>query len=454
MASTLPLSEQTVAARIERLPISAWHVKMRIIVGTATFFDAFDALAIAFVLPAIIGPWKIAPHQIGALIAIGYVGQAIGALVFGWAAERYGRIPVSITTIAILAVMSLVCATAASYDQLFWYRFVQGIGLGGEVPVAATYINEIARADRRGRFFILYEAAFPAGILTVGLVGAWVVPRAGWQWMFYLGAIPAVLTLALRGLCPESPRWLASKGRLNEADAILTRIESKVSRGGRVPLPPLPAVVGDATRRRAHWAELFQGRYLSRTVVVSALWICTYVVVYGVIVWLPTIFKTVYHLSVQQSLNHSLLTTSAGIVSLVVVAFIIDRLGRKRVFGTALLLGSLPLFALWLMNGGSAGNVLVLAAMGQLFISILAGGLYLYTPELYPTRMRALGTGWATFWLRVASIAGPYIVGLILPLYGLGGVFLLFAVVAALGGIICWVGAPETAGRVLEEISP
>ena len=454
MTSTLPLSEQTVAARIERLPVTSWHIKMRLIVGTATFFDAFDALAIAFILPAIIGAWKIAPQQIGALIAIGYVGQAIGALVFGWAAERYGRIPISITTIAILAVMSLVCATATNYDQLFWYRFVQGIGLGGEVPVAAAYINEIARADRRGRFFILYEAAFPAGILVAGLLGAWIVPRAGWQWMFYLGAVPALVALAVRRLCPESPRWLAGKGRLAEADEILTRIENQVSRGGQVPLPPVRAIAAETPRRRAHWAELFQGRYLFRTLVVSALWICTYVVTYGVIVWLPTIFRTVYHLSIQQSLNYSLLTNSSGIVSLVVVAFIIDRLGRKPVFTAALLLGSLPLFGLWLMKGGTAGNVLILAAASALFIQIVSAGLYLYTPELYPTRIRALGTGWATFWLRVASIAGPYLVGIILPSYGLSGVFLLFGVVAAVGGIICVTGAPETTGRVLEEISP
>src|SRR3954468_4457786 len=111
------VSEQSIAARLERLPVSPWHVKMRVILGVATFFDAFDALSIAYVLPVLIGAWKIAPQQIGWLISIVFAGQAVGALLFGWLAERIGRVPVARMTIAIFAVMSLVCATADGYDQ-------------------------------------------------------------------------------------------------------------------------------------------------------------------------------------------------------------------------------------------------------------------------------------------------------------------------------------------------
>jgi putative MFS transporter len=237
------VSEQSIAARLERLPVSPWHVKMRVIFGVATFFDAFDALSIAYVLPVLIGAWKIAPAQIGWLISIGFAGQAVGALIFGWLAERIGRVPVARMTIAIFALMSIVCATADNYEQLFWFRFLQGIGLGGEVPVAAAYISEIARADRRGGFFLLYELIFPIGLLAAAAVGSQVVPVLGWQWMFIIGAVPAVLTLFMQRLCPESPRWLASQGRLEEADTNLTRIEGIVSRHGASPLPPVPQIV-------------------------------------------------------------------------------------------------------------------------------------------------------------------------------------------------------------------
>lgn len=450
--TSVTLTEQSIAARLERLPTSWWHVRTRLIVGLATFFDAFDSLTIAYVLPVLIPAWKIEPAKIGPLIAIGFAGQAVGALFFGWAAERFGRLKMAIVTTTIFGVMSLVCATATSYDQLFWYRLIQGFGLGGEVPIAATYINEITRAKGRGRFFFFYEAAFPVGLLIVALVGAWVVPRFGWQWLFILGALPALVTIALRLGCPESPRWLASKARLSEADKVVSEIEDEIIRGG-TNLPP-PSFVSTEAIRKGSWTELFQGRYLPRMITVSILWICAYYVTYGLIVWLPTIFTRVYNLPVQQALNYSLFANVAGLISFLLCAFVVDRLGRKLTFGLAFLIGSLPLFALWWLGGGSAENVQYLGGVAILFVTICNGGLYLYTPELFPTRLRAMGSSWATFWLRVASIIGPYSVGAILPAYGPGGVFLACALIALLGAIICFAFAVETSEKVLEEISP
>ena len=157
-----------VVARIERLPISWWHIKARIIIGVATFFDAFDALAIAFVLPVLVPTWKLNGPQIGLLISAGYLGQLGGALFFGWIAERYGRIRAMFCSILIFAVMSLACAFAWDYQSLVTARIIQGFGLGGEVPVAAAYISELARAKGRGRFVLLYELVFPVGLVAAG----------------------------------------------------------------------------------------------------------------------------------------------------------------------------------------------------------------------------------------------------------------------------------------------
>src|ERR1043166_9054260 len=177
-----------IVARLERLPTSWWQVKTRIIVGVATFFDAFDALAIASVLPVIVPLWKLTPPQIGFLISAGFLGQLVGALLFGWIAERYGRMTAMIWSIALFAVMSLVCAFAWDYNSLLVFRTIQGIGLGGEVPVAAVFISELTRAQGRGRFVLLYELVFPIGLVAVRLASFWVVPKLGWQWMFYIGA--------------------------------------------------------------------------------------------------------------------------------------------------------------------------------------------------------------------------------------------------------------------------
>src|SRR6202035_1914500 len=130
-------------ARIERTPFSRWHTKARIVMGSTTFFDAYNALSLAFALPILIRLWHISPQQIGLLIAASYVGQLAGALWFGWLAEKFGRIPSATAAVAIMSVMSLGCAIAGNFPALLLCRLVQGVGVGGEMPVAAAYINEL-----------------------------------------------------------------------------------------------------------------------------------------------------------------------------------------------------------------------------------------------------------------------------------------------------------------------
>ena len=182
--ATVPLSEELISARIERLPLTSWYRRMMLIVGMAGFFDAFDALTIAFVLPVLIAKWHINPAQIGALISIGYAGQLIGAIGLSWIAEKYGRQRVLRWTIAVIGLLSIACAFAWSYTSLFWFRFVQGLGLGAEVPIAATYMNEFTRAELRGRLVILFQAIFAFGVMVTAFIAIWVVPHLGWQWMF------------------------------------------------------------------------------------------------------------------------------------------------------------------------------------------------------------------------------------------------------------------------------
>ena len=216
------VSVGTIVARVERLPISGWHAFMRVVIGSATFFDAFDSLAIAFVLPVLIGMWHLQPGQIGFLISAGYVGQLIGAIFFGWLAERYGRLRSLTWTIVVISVLSVACAFAWDIRSLAALRFLQGLGLGGEVPIALAYVNEFARAQNRGRFVLLFQSIFPVGIVVVSLVAIYVVPHWGWQWMFIIGAVPALLAAALRRLLPESPRCASSR-----ASALAARCRSR-----------------------------------------------------------------------------------------------------------------------------------------------------------------------------------------------------------------------------------
>lgn len=441
-----------IVARIERLPTSWWHVKTRVIVGVATFFDAFDALAIATVLPVLVPMWKLTGPEIGVMISAGFLGQLIGALLFGWIGERFGRMPAMIGSIATFALLSIACAFAWDYNSLLVLRTLQGIGLGGEVPIAAVYISELTRAANRGRFVLLYELVFPIGLVAASTVAVWVVPNLGWQAMFWIGALPAVLALFLRAVLPESPRWLAVHDRPAEADAALSMIERETEKATGKPLPPVQPVV--STRdQRASFADLFGPTYLRRTLVVWVIWFAAYFINYGLVIWLPTIFRTVFKLPLDVSLRYGMITQAAGLIGTLICALTIDHIGRRPYFAVSFAAAALSLGVLAMSPSPTADQILLHVTAAYFFISTINIGVYLYTPELYPTRTRALGVGTATAWLRFASMIGPTAVGYMIA-GGLQSVFWMFAAAAAFAAITTGAFAIETKGRVLEEVSP
>ena len=443
-------------ARIERTQVSPWHIRALVVMGSATFFDAFDVLAIAYVLPSLIGVWKLAPRTIGILISSSFLGQIVGALFFGWLAERIGRLQCAKITIALYSLMSLLCAVSWNIPSLLLFRTIQGIGLGGEVPVAAAYINEISRAKGRGRFFLLYQLIFPIGLVGASLLGFWLVPLFGWRTMFLIGGLPAILVFVLfaGNILPESPRWLVSKGRLEEAELIVGQMESAArSSGAVISSAPEPLPIAPAPRRETSRLELFRGIYRLRTIVVWFIWITTYFVTYGVNTWLPTIFRTYYYYNVADALRNGVLINLAGLAGAFLCALLVDRLGRRPWFILAYTLGAAPLIAIWIRGAANPRAVVVLVAISFMFISGNSMLVYLYTTEIYPTRLRSLGTGAASAWLRIASAAGPAVVGFALAGYGVSGVFLLFGLISLTGAAISF-RTVETRERALEEISP
>ena len=454
--ATAPLSEELISARIERLPLTSWYRRMMLIVGMAGFFDAFDALTIAFVLPVLIDKWHINPAQIGALISIGYAGQLIGAIGLSWIAEKYGRQRVLRWTIAVIGLLSISCAFAWSYTSLFWFRFIQGLGLGAEVPIAATYMNEFTRAEMRGRLVVLFQAIFAFGVMITAFVAIWVVPHLGWQWMFIIGAGPALLAIWLRRLVPESPRWLAMHGRLQEADATVAKIETVAAADSGKALPALPTNIPAIIKEKARWLDLFEHEYLRRTLTAWVMAFGTSIVGYGLLAWLPTIYRNIYHLPISQNLQYSFISYFVGLFGALSGALLIDRFGRKACYIISFIGAGVPLLLLWWISRGAlagVGTVVTMASVSLFFISILLAGIYVYMPEIYPTRMRALGSGTASAWMRVASIVGPFIVGMILGRSGVQEVFLFFGVTALVGALVVLLFAIETKGKTLEEIA-
>ncbi len=452
-ADATAVSAAQVIARLESMPHSSWHVRARLIVGAATFFDAVDALAIAYVLPVLVEMWQLTPQMIGILISAGYVGQLAGAIFFGWLAERIGRLPTLIYTVAIYSCLSLLCATSWNYASLLIFRALQGTGLGGEVPVAAAYVSELARARGRGRFVLIYEQVYSLGRVAAALLGVWIVARFGWRYIFLIGGLSALLVLVLRRFLHESPRWLASQGHLEEADRILSLIETGRATADAPPGDVRPYHPAE-TKARTDGRELLRGIYLSRTVATWVLWFTAYLIMNGLGTWVPTLYRSIFGLPLQLSLNYGLVSSLAGFAGCIAVAFLIDWTGRRAWLTVAFLKAAAACLLLWILGATSALSVLILASVTTFFINSNAMLVFLYTAEIYPTRMRALATSIASAWMRVASVLGPMLIGLTLEHYQLAAVFLEFAIVAVIGGAVSGLMSVETKGRVLEEISP
>jgi MFS transporter, putative metabolite:H+ symporter len=449
------LRAEELLARMERVPFSRWHAKARIVMGSATFFDAFNALSLAFALPTLIRLWHISPKQSGFLISASYVGQLVGALVFSSLAEKFGRTRGTAAAVAIMSVMSFGCALAGSFSALLACRLVQGIGVGGEMPVAATYINELSQTHGRGRFFLLYEMIFPVGLMATGQIGAWLVAAFGWRSLFLLGGIPGLLIAVLVARLPESPRWLISKGRMAQAEKIIRQIETSTERRipaiARATSTLLPSTASHAGRSR--WSELLSNFYRGRTLIVAVLWASAYFVANSLNNWMPSLYNTVYHLDLHRSLRAASMTNVAQVAILLVCALCIDKIGRRNWTVAAFIAGAGLLAVLGLVAAHSVLSVLILGTLSYGIIGSTNAVLYLYTPEIYPTRMRAIGTGLATSWLRIASAAGPTLVGFMVAAKGIDSVFLMFAAVSAIGALAA-TQMVETRDRRLEEIAP
>ncbi|MBC3192931.1 MFS transporter [Pseudonocardia sp. C8] len=442
-------------ARLERIPHSRWHVKVRLIIGVVTFFEAFDQLLVAYTLPPIRAEWGLGPGQMTLAVTAGSVGMLVGALMSGWAADTLGRVRTIRIALALTVLASIGLFFSPSFAAFVLLRFVQGLGIGGEVPVAAAYIGELARAHGRGRFVLLYELVFPAGTLFAALLATWMVPTLGWRSIYLVGALPIVMLVLIKRHVPESPRWLAARGRYAEAETELDRIETAVERstGRDLPAAAETVTVQDAPPAGDRVRELVAGRYRGRLLLVCGLWFTAFFVNYGLTSWLPTIYTGSYKLPLDQALQLSLLATAAGFLGCVLAALGVDRIGRRAVLGLGMALTAGTLIVLAALGASGVAQVAALTTIAALCSFASNITLYLYSPELFPTRSRALGTSIGAAFNRVGVILGPIVVAGAVTAGSIATAFALLGGVAALGALIVLFG-PETRNRQLEEVSP
>jgi putative MFS transporter len=448
-----------IICRIERLPFSRFHMHLASILAVGTFFDAFDAISIAVALPVIFSSLHIGFMNAGLLISGAYVGQFVGAWFFGWVSEIWGRKIAFVTSLLLFGLLSIGTAFAWNFESLFVLRLIQGLGLGGEVPVAATLFNEYLRTANRGRISLFYQSIFIwGGLLTpgIGLLLFSIFGEAlGWRILFLFGGLPVVAAIYAWFRLPESARWLAERGRFREAEAIIAGIEAEARAKALPPLVVTPQPAPGKTRI----AELFQGIYLKRTIVVWVQWACTFFVAYGYNIWLPTLYVKIGGLPLTQSLILSSISWALTLGTMYVEAMLLDKIGRKPffVFGfAAIALGGL-FGAIMIMVFHATGWPILFAVAVFMGIgtSLNSSAALNYTAELYPTRMRGIGVASASSMSRLASILSPTVVGALLAAgFGIESVFAMFGAAGLIGFVVMAMMGVETKQRMLEELSP
>lgn len=444
----MPIAHQTHSLsrneRLDRLPVTGKHKKLLIGSGIGWALDAMDVGLISFIMAALAVHWGITPTESSWLASIGFIGMAIGATFGGLLADKFGRRHVFTLTLLVYGLATGASALATGLVMLLVLRFLIGLGLGAELPVASTLISEFSPVKVRGRMVVLLEAFWAVGWILAAVIGTFVVGAhdSGWRWALALGMVPAFYALYVRLHLPESVRFLESHARHEEAEEIVASFEAAVPADAELAdAPSTPTFAEDDVTSRSIWSPSLRGR----TAALWTVWFCVNLSYYGAFVWIPSLLVA-DGFSLVKSFSFTLIITLAQLPGYAMAAWLIEVWGR-RVTLAAFLMGSACAAGLY---GFAHTEWLILVAGCLLsFFNLGAwGALYAVGPELYPTHLRGTGTGAAAGFGRLASIIAPLLVPLILAGAGSGWLFALFAAAFALAALAAF-ALPEQRGKAL-----
>ncbi|WP_240984430.1 MFS transporter [Acididesulfobacillus acetoxydans] len=440
-----------ISQRLDRLPVTRTLWKVLFLTGIGWLFDAMDQGMVAGVMAGIGKEWQLLPSQLGLIGSIGAVGLAIGAALAGMSADKWGRRVIIMFTLILYGVASGLTGIATSFGMLLVFRFVTGLGLGGELPAASTLVSEFSPSGARGRMVVLLESFWAWGWILASLISFLLIPIYGWRIAFFLGAVPALYTAYLRRGVPESPRFLEQTGKPAEANSIVSKMEQEA---GLEPYQNTTKDSSSVTPGKATLMELWSKPLWRRTLVLWILWLGINFGYYGFVLWLPTLMIGKGFV-LMKSLEFTLIMTLAQLPGYYSAAYLIEKIGRKAVL--VIYLAGTAVAAYMLGQSTSISSILLYGCLLYFFSLGAWGGVYAYTPEMYPTRARGSGAGWAAAVGRIGAIAAPYVVGVMYQSYGkvkgysyvLGMLTIAFAVVALAVGVL----GIETKGRTLDEIN-
>lgn len=431
-------------SRIQRLPIGRFHYTLLVVIGLGWMFDAMDTGLISFILAKMAEDWGMTASEKGWVVSIGFIGMAIGAICSGALADRIGRKSVFATTLVIYSLATAACAFAPNLTWLLVFRFIVGLGLGGQLPVAVTLVSEYIPAHVRGRFIVLLESFWGLGWLCAALVAYFIIPKFDWHMAFLIGGLPALYAIVIWKMVPESIPYLVHRGRLDEAQALVKKIERQCG----VEVIEIFQAHTVSEKPKVSFTELWSGVFARRTLMLWLIWFGIVYSYYGIFTWLPSLLvKQGY--SIVQSFEYVLIMILAQLPGYIAAAWLVEKLGRK--FTLAGFIGMCALSAYFFGQSDSVTEIVVWGCILSFFNLGAWGVLYTYTPEQYPTYIRAFGSGWAAAIGRIGGIVAPLTVTQLMVLNnGFSYVFSMFTMVLIAVALVVLFLGEETKGKRLE----
>lgn len=436
-----PSERIDVRETLQSAPLGAFHYRLGTLLALILLFDGFDLYNAAYIVHDVTSLWHLSPSQIGVLLSCGLAGFAAGSAVSGPFSDRIGRRRVLLAGIWLSGLMSLAIAVFA-HDLMSFIglRFAMGISLGLLMPVAVTYINEIAPKRSANVFTIVFfTCGWIGGATASGFIAAWLIPQYGWQSMYFVGGLSVVLALVLQFVLPESVSFLASRGRQDAVRAQLARLWP-----ARAPeFEKATFTSPDAGIKAGSVAALFSAGFRRQTICFWAMGALSLFSSYGLSGWLPTIMlKRGENLSTSFAYG-SLLVFASAFGSLI-CGVLADRIGNRRLaMSLAWLCGAAAIALLALASGGSVTFVgIVVAGMFVIGTQTVLNNLVAVS---YPTEIRSTAVGLYLGIARVGAMCGPAIAGVLQQLTGGAGTmfFVLGAALVTAAALVFLVARPE-----------
>jgi len=431
--------------RLDRLPISSFHRRVFWLIGAGMFFDGYDLYVGTSVLGATLAGGFSTLAQNAQFVSFTFIGMTIGALVAGFLGDAYGRRFTYQFNLLLFGVASLGAAVAPSMEWLIAARFLMGLGLGAEIVVGYSSLTEFVPPASRGKWLAQMAMIVVCGLPATILLGSILIPLVGWRAMFVIAGVGALVVWYLRKALPESPRWLESKGRMAEAEALVAEIEKESGAGGL----PLPAA---APARVFSASDLIGPVLLPRLILGSIVLIVVNTLIFGFVTWLPTFFVQ-QGVTLTRSFTYTLIMSFAAPLGCWLGSHLADRVGRRMTIVGASL--STILFGLIYPMLSAPVAFVSIGFCLLLSIYVLVALLYgVYTPELFPTDVRLRGNGICNMLGRGATIVSPFIVVNLFKTYGVGGVTTLMVILLVIQIVAVLAWGIEPARRGLEDLAP